>query len=31
MTWLIFGPEIYFLATAAVFLIFSLMRPNEEA
>jgi NADH-quinone oxidoreductase subunit N len=30
MKWLIFGPEIYFLAVAAVFLILSLMRPSER-
>ena len=28
MKWLILGPEIYFLAVAAVFLIFSMTRPN---
>ena len=28
MKWLIFGPEIYFLAVAAVFLILSMTRPN---
>jgi NADH-quinone oxidoreductase subunit N len=28
MKWLILGPEIYFLTVAAVFLIFSMMRPN---
>ncbi len=28
MKWLILGPEIYFLAVAAVFLILSMMRPN---
>ncbi len=28
MKWLILGPEIYFLAVAAVFLIFSMRRPN---
>jgi NADH-quinone oxidoreductase subunit N len=28
MKWLILGPEIYFLAVAAVFLIFSMARPN---
>ena len=30
MKWLILGPEIYFLAVAAIFLILSLMRPNER-
>jgi NADH-quinone oxidoreductase subunit N len=30
MKWLILGPEIYLLAVAAVFLILSLMRPNER-
>ncbi len=30
MKWLIFGPETYFLAVATVFLILSLMRPNER-
>jgi NADH-quinone oxidoreductase subunit N len=30
MKWLILGPEIYFLAIAAVFLIFSMMRPNRR-
>jgi len=28
MKWLILGPEIYFLAVAAAFLILSMMRPN---
>ena len=28
MKWLILGPEIYFLAVAAVFLILSMTRPN---
>jgi NADH-quinone oxidoreductase subunit N len=28
MKWLILGPEIYFLAVAAVFIIVSMMRPN---
>ena len=28
MKWLILGPEIYFLAVAAVFFIFSMTRPN---
>jgi NADH-quinone oxidoreductase subunit N len=28
MKWLILGPEIYFLAVAAVFLIFSMARPS---
>jgi len=28
MRWLILGPEIYFLAVAAVFLILSMTRPN---
>ena len=28
MKWLIFGPEIYFLAVAAVFLILSVIRPT---
>ncbi len=30
MKWLILGPEIYFLAVAAVFLILSMMRPNRR-
>ncbi len=30
MKWLIVGPEIYFLAVAAVFLILSMMRPNSK-
>jgi len=30
MKWLILGPEIYFLAVGAVFLAFSVMRPNEK-
>jgi NADH-quinone oxidoreductase subunit N len=30
MKWLILGPEIYFLAVGAVFLILSMMRPNER-
>jgi NADH-quinone oxidoreductase subunit N len=30
MKWLILGPEIYFLAVAAVFLILSLTRPNRR-
>ncbi len=30
MKWLILGPEIYFLVVAAVFLILSVMRPNER-
>ena len=30
MKWLILGPEIYFLAAAAVFLILSMMRSNER-
>ena len=30
MKWLIFGPEIYFLAVAAVFLILSMTRPNRR-
>jgi NADH-quinone oxidoreductase subunit N len=30
MKWLIVGPEIYFLAVAAVFLILSMMRPDEK-
>ena len=28
MKWLIFGPEIFFLAVAAVFLILSMTRPS---
>ncbi len=28
MKWLILGPEIFFLAVAAVFLVLSMMRPN---
>lgn len=30
MKWLTLGPEIYFLAVGAVFLILSMMRPNEK-
>jgi len=30
MTWLILGPEVYFLAVAAVFLIFSMARHNRR-
>jgi NADH-quinone oxidoreductase subunit N len=30
MKWLILGPEIYFLAVGAVFLVLSMMRPNER-
>ncbi len=30
MKWLILGPEIYFLAVGSVFLILSLMRPDER-
>jgi NADH-quinone oxidoreductase subunit N len=30
MKWLILGPEIYFLAIAAVFLVFSMIRPNRR-
>ena len=30
MKWLILGPEIYFLAVAAVFLILSMTRPNRR-
>jgi NADH-quinone oxidoreductase subunit N len=30
MKWLIFGPEIYFLAVAAVFLILSMRQPNRR-
>ena len=30
MKWLIIGPEIYFLAVAAVFLILSMTRPNGK-
>jgi NADH-quinone oxidoreductase subunit N len=30
MKWLILGPEIYFLAVAALFLTLSMLRPNER-
>lgn len=30
MKWLILGPEIYFFAVVAVFLIFSMLRSNER-